>query len=108
MLACPEMSWYKRQKDGSIFLFIWLQPNAKKTEISGLFGQPPSLKIRVASPPIDGKANRELLQFLTNFLKLPKKALEITQGEASRRKTVRILGNVDTVTALLSKLMADS
>jgi uncharacterized protein len=79
--------WAKRVPDGWLFS-IYAQPRAKRTEISGLHGD--ALKVRVAAPPAEGRANDELVAFLAAALGVPKKSVAVVQGTRSRHKTVSI------------------
>jgi uncharacterized protein (TIGR00251 family) len=72
----------------SITLTLHVQPGAKHTEVVGLHGA--ALKIRLAAPPVDGKANAELLRFLSEAFGVPQRAVTLVRGETSRRKTVTI------------------
>ena len=83
------MTWYRSTPEG-VFLYLHVQPNAKKTEIVGLHGE--RLKLRLKSPPLDGKANQCLIEFLSAQLKCKKQDIQITAGETSRDKTVFIAG----------------
>ena len=65
-------------------------PNASKNEVAGLRGD--ALKIRIQTPPADGRANKELIRFLSKSLGLPKSAITILRGEKSRDKLVGIAG----------------
>ena len=65
-------------------------PNASRSQIVGWLGD--TLKIRLAAPPVDGKANLELTRFLAQTLGLPKSAVTLVTGAASRQKRVRIDG----------------
>ncbi|HMS10108.1 MAG TPA: DUF167 domain-containing protein, partial [Pyrinomonadaceae bacterium] len=49
-------------------------------------------RVRVASPPVDGAANDELIRFLARRLAVPRSSLEIVTGSASRTKLVRVSG----------------
>lgn len=53
------------------------------------------LKVRVAAPPEDGKANKELLKFLAGILGVPAKNLTLSGGEASRYKKIKIEGELN-------------
>jgi len=77
---------------GSTGLRIIVQPKAKKTDIIGLYDG--MVKLAVASPPVDGKANATVITFLANFFKLKKNEVHIVSGARSRRK-VCILGNLN-------------
>ena len=82
-----ESSWLVKLNDG-ILLRIQVQPRASRTEIVGLHGEPPRLKIRLAAPPVDGEANEELLRFLKKALGVPSQNLEIVRGHTSKMKDV--------------------
>lgn len=69
-------------------LALHVQPGAKVTMIQGRHGD--ALKIRLAAPPVDGKANAELVRFLAETLQVPRNALELVAGQASRQKRIRI------------------
>jgi uncharacterized protein (TIGR00251 family) len=83
------MSWYRLDK-GVAYLSLHIQPGAKKSEAAGLYGE--ALKIRLAAPPVDGKANAALLDFVAKRLELPRRAVRLHSGQASRRKVVRVEG----------------
>ena len=82
--------WYRVAADGRITLTLHIQPGAKKTEFAGLHGD--ALKIRLAAPPVDGKANEALLRFVADTLDLPKSAVSLKSGHTSRRKVLEITG----------------
>jgi len=75
---------------GEFVLGVHVQPRASKNELAGLHGE--SLKVRLASPPVDGKANKGLLAFLAGELQVPKSALAIRSGHKSREKKVLVTG----------------
>lgn len=81
------MDWL-RENGGASVLTLHIQPGAKKTEIAGLHGD--ALKIRLAAPPVDGKANAALIDFVATCLGLPKSAVELRSGLSSRRKIVAV------------------
>ncbi|KAB2966389.1 DUF167 family protein [Zoogloea sp.] len=84
------MTWWSRAADGSLVLALHIQPGAKKTELAGLHGE--ALKIRLAAPPVDGKANAALVAFLAKTCGVSKSAVELVSGETSRAKRVRVRG----------------
>lgn len=98
------MSWLKATNDG-VVLTLHIQPGAKKTEIVGLHGA--ALKIRLAAPPVDGKANAALLAFLAERLGMAKSMLELVGGETSRAKRVKV-GAGDTVDAAAIRARLDA
>ncbi|MBR4596996.1 MAG: DUF167 domain-containing protein [Opitutales bacterium] len=63
-------------------------PNARKTEYVGEYAG--ALKIKLCSPPIEGKANSELVKFLSKRLGVSKAAIEFVSGETSKDKTLEI------------------
>lgn len=89
------MTWLNRAADGSVILTLHIQPGAKKTEITGLHGE--ALKIRLAAPPVDGKANAALIAFLAKACGVSKSSVELVSGDTSRAKRVRVTG-ADTAT----------
>lgn len=83
------MNWLVASGDG-VTLRLHIQPGAKKTEIVGLHGE--ALKIRLAAPPIDGKANACLLAFIAERLGVGKSAVSLLSGDTSRAKRVHVSG----------------
>ena len=83
------MSWLRQDGDG-VVLALHIQPGAKRSEIAGLHGE--ALKIRLAAPPVDGKANDALIAFLAKLLDVPKSRVELVSGQSSRAKRVRVAG----------------
>ena len=65
-----------------------IQPNAKKSEVIGLQGEPPRLKIKLKALPIEGKANKELIKFLSEILKIAKSRISLLRGETSKQKDI--------------------
>ena len=77
-----------RDNKGAVILNLHVQPGAKRTEVAGRHGD--ALKIRLAAPPVDGKANAELLRFLSDAFDVPLRNVTLVRGESSRQKIVRI------------------
>lgn len=65
-------------------------PGASKTEVCGRYAD--GLKVRVAAPPEDGRANREVVALLTSALDLPRDSVELVHGHGSSRKVVEVRG----------------
>jgi len=82
--------WLRETADGSLVLTLHIQPGAKKTEFVGLHGE--AMKVRLAAPPVDGKANAALCVFLARFCGVGRSAVTLISGETSRAKRVRIDG----------------
>ena len=75
--------------DGTI-LAAFVQPRAARTAVAGVQGT--ALKIKVAAPPADGKANDALREFVADSLGLPRSRVELISGAGSRHKRLRISG----------------
>jgi uncharacterized protein len=80
-------SWCRRDRNGWL-LAIHAQPGARKSAIAGLHGD--ALKVKLAAPPVEGRANDELLRFVSDALGVPRSAVRIERGETSRKKWVRV------------------
>ena len=85
------MSWLREDGDG-VVLTLHIQPGAKRTEVAGLHGH--ALKIRLAAPPVDGKANEALIAFVAKTLGVSKSHVELVSGQTSRAKRLRVTGIV--------------
>lgn len=72
----------------SITIKVYVQPGAKKSEMVGMHGD--AVKIRIHSPPVEGKANDALIVFLSKILGVRKSSLQIEKGDKSRIKTIAI------------------
>ena len=75
-------------------LVVRAQPSAKRTAISGIYGegQAAQLKISVHAPPLEGRANAALIAFLAEVFGLPKSSVELLSGESSRSKVFLLRG----------------
>lgn len=71
-------------------LTLHVQPGARRSEIAGPHGD--ALKIRLAAPAVDGRANACLIEFLAGRLGVAKSNVELVSGATGRRKRVRIRG----------------
>lgn len=67
---------------------IYVQPGARSSEICGLHGN--ALKIKIAAPAVDNKANAALIEFLRDFLELPSSRIRVRHGARARRKLVEV------------------
>ena len=76
-----------------------MQPGAGRSEIVGEHGD--SLKVRVAAPANEGKANAELVRFLAKTLGVSRSSVELISGEHNRDKAVAVSGDVDPIGQLL-------
>ena len=69
---------------------VRVQPGASKNEIVRV--QQDALRVRISAPPVEGKANRALVQFLAEQLEVRRSQVEILSGHATRRKTIHLIG----------------
>ncbi len=83
-----------RETQGGVTLAVRAQPGAKRTAIVGTYGEGPAaqLKIAVHAPPIEGRANAALVEFLAETFSVTKSAVELTTGELSRSKVFLLRG----------------
>ncbi len=83
-------AWYRRNGE-VLTLTLHVQPGAKSSSVAGLHGE--ALKIRLAAPPIEGRANEALLKFIAGIFEVPLRQVELRQGGQSRHKVVAITGS---------------
>lgn len=84
----PDSPVWARWRPDGLVLALRVQPGARKTAIVGEHDQ--RLKITLHAPPVEGKANEELLRFLAKQLTLRRSCLRLLAGAASKEKTVLI------------------
>jgi uncharacterized protein (TIGR00251 family) len=73
-----------------IRILLHVHPNASRNEVVGFSGG--VLRVKIAAPPVRGKANKELVAFLSQILGVSKGALTIIHGRASKNKVLAIGG----------------
>ena len=83
-----------RSVQGGVKLAVRALPGAKRTAIVGLYGEGAAaqLKIAVQAPPIEGRANSALIEFLADKFDVPKSYVELVSGELSRSKVFLVRG----------------
>jgi uncharacterized protein (TIGR00251 family) len=83
-----------RENAAGVTLAVRAQPGAKKTSITGVYGEGATaqLKIAVHAPPLEGRANLALTTFLAELFSLQKNAVELITGELSRSKVFLLRG----------------
>jgi len=74
-----------------VLIKLRVSPGAKRTSIEGAYGED-ALKVRIAAPPVDGKANAEAERFLAKMLGLPRSEVAVVRGASGRDKTVLARG----------------
>ena len=69
---------------------VRVQPRARKNAITGIVGD--ALKLALTAPPVEGRANEAVIEFLAEVFQIPRSSVTIASGETSRNKVVRIAG----------------
>ena len=75
-----------QERDGGLVFTVRVVPNASRSSIAGV--QEGALRVRLAAPPVDGAANKELVRVIASALGLRARDVEITRGHASKVKQV--------------------
>lgn len=79
------------KKEEGLIIRLKISPNASKNEI---IRSSDGIKIKITAQPIDGKANKCLVEFISKKYKIPKSSIEIVRGETSKEKTI-LIKNLD-------------
>jgi hypothetical protein len=91
-VAAEAVPWCRRTAGGWT-LVVHVQPGARRAAVAGPHGE--RLKIRIAAPALDGRANDALVAFVAERLGIPKARVAIVKGERSRDKLVAVTGDCD-------------
>jgi uncharacterized protein len=83
--------------EGATFV-VRVHPRAAQTAITGAVGE--ALKVSLAAPPLEGRANQELTEFLSRLFEVPRSAIRILTGTNTRNKVVRVAGHSASELAL--------
>ncbi len=84
------MSIRIEQRPGAVRLSVRVQPRASRSEVVGEHDG--ALKVRLAAPPVEGEANRELVRFLAKLLHVAPSRVSVVSGETGRSKVVQVEG----------------
>lgn len=84
-------------------LHVVISPNAKRSQILGW--QSHALKLKIAAPPLEGKANQELIRFLADKLDLAPSTIQLLKGHTSKQKTLELPLTEAELRAKLSNLL---
>jgi hypothetical protein len=84
------MPYLRTLPDGTLLLRLYVQPRASSNMFAGVHDG--ALKIRLTTPPVEGRANKAIIAFLAKQLNVPKSALTIKSGHRGREKQVLISG----------------
>ncbi len=102
----PTLSVWARWRAQELRLALHVQPSARRTAVIGEHGQ--RLKIALRAPPVEGKANEELLRFLAQQLGLRRNELRLSAGPASREKAVCIDCDAVAAERIVQRLAAST
>ena len=83
------MSFYTQTSEG-LLINVRAQPRSSRAGLDGLIGD--ALKVRIRSAPVDGKANKELIETLADAFNLPKSRVIFKSGETSKTKRILLVG----------------
>lgn len=83
------MNFYTETPDG-VIVNVKAQPRSSKSGLDGLLGD--AVKVRIKCAPVDGKANKELIETLADAFDLPKSRVVFKSGETSKTKRLLLLG----------------
>jgi len=99
------MSYLAENRDGSVLIRVHAQPKASRNSIIGVHDD--ALKIAVTSPPVDGKANQAMAAYLAKVLGVAKRDVNLSSGQASRRKVFQVSGKtMEEVRGLIESILA--
>ena len=81
-----------KEAESGIILTIKISPNSSKCEF---IKNGDDIKLKITAPPVDGKANKAVIEFLSKSFKVPKSNFEIIRGETSKEKSI-LIKNINT------------
>jgi uncharacterized protein (TIGR00251 family) len=88
-MGTDAATWW-RAADGGITVSLRVQPGAKRNEVVDASGE--RLRVRIAAPAVDGKANAALERFVAELFTVRRSAVSLVRGERSREKEVLVRG----------------
>ncbi len=83
-----ELATAVKPHNGGTAVNCHVQPNASRTAVAGMYGE--ELKVSLKTPPVDGKANKELCRFFADEFNVSAGSVQLLSGQTSRRKRVLI------------------
>ena len=83
------MAYYSETAEG-VVLNVRAQPRSSRSGVDGVIGD--ALKVRIRSAPVDGKANKELVETLADAFGIPKSSVVFRSGETSKNKRILLAG----------------
>jgi hypothetical protein len=82
------MDCLTEQKDGTLLLTVYVQPRASRVRLTGLHGG--ALKLTITAPPVEGRANGAVVEYIAHLFNIPPKAVSIKSGHQSRTKRLTV------------------
>lgn len=82
------MDDFYQWQENDLIVNLKVQPKASRDEISGLQGN--ALKVRITAPPVDGKANKHLINYLSDIFDVAKSNIQLISGHSGRDKRIRV------------------
>lgn len=95
---------FQLKSANELIVELYVQPGAKVSQVIGCHGE--RLKIKISSPPVDGKANQEIIDFFAKLFDIARRDVELISGEKSRNKRVLLRGDAQVFMDTLQKLIA--
>jgi hypothetical protein len=83
--------WFRLDAAGTVTIRVHVQPGARRTEVAGLHGE--SVKVRVAAPALEDRANEALVEFIADRFGVPRRDVTLLAGAKSREKRLEIRGS---------------
>lgn len=87
---------------GGVRVHLFIQPKSSKNEVVGPHNG--EIKIKITAPPIDGRANEGLIEFLSDHFDIPKRNVLLVKGDTGRHKTIDLIGVEETTAKNLFKI----
>ena len=81
---------YKKTKSG-IMIEVKVEPRSSRRQISGIMDND-ILKVKLTAPPVDGSANEQLIELISETIGIRKSQIKIVRGQSSKRKLIEITG----------------
>ena len=85
-----ELGCLETDREGGVLVRIHVQPRAARNGFVGIHGG--AVKLRITAPPVDGKANSQIVELLAKLFQVPKSAVSLASGPQSRQKRFRVMG----------------
>ncbi len=104
MATVPAPGDWLRASGNDLLLQVRVQPRASRSRLDGIEGG--LLHLRVGAPPVDGGANRAVVELLAATLGIARGRVSIARGEGSRAKRIRIADAADEAAAMRARLVA--